>query len=201
MAESAAPAGGRVVHPDGSITYDFDGHIRAEGLDLPAAPAVYAPETVPPSSPVSWTAEDGALVARIWGDTRGLQLYTDGTLMARAGDAARAVLAPDGSSDYAFAADLSDVVRGDPGLHISPQGSFNFSLGAGGFTSSDIDFGVPLTGHEYLPLMAIVNGSAADRCNHPSHQEVGPTTLRFTVSTDYGFPVSGALVVHLLYYA
>jgi hypothetical protein len=202
MAESAAPAGGRVVHPDGSITYDFDGHISAEGLDLPAAPGpVSTPETVPTVSGLSWVAAGGGLAARLWADTRGLDLYADGSIMARTAGADRMVLDNAGNSDFAQLADISDVVRGDPGLHISPQTAVNFSLGGGGFTTIDIDFGVPLTGHEYLPLTAIINGGAADRCNHPAYEEIGPTTLRFTVSTDYGFAVTGALVVHLLYYA
>lgn len=29
-----APAGGRVVHPDGTVSYDFDGHISARGVDI-----------------------------------------------------------------------------------------------------------------------------------------------------------------------
>jgi hypothetical protein len=109
MAEAAAPAGGRVVAPDGTVSYDFDGHIHAKGLDLPAAPAVFIPENVPTDSRVSWVAADGGLVARIWGDTRGLSLYTDGTLMARAGGASRVVLSDDGSSDFAMAADIADM--------------------------------------------------------------------------------------------
>jgi hypothetical protein len=201
VAEAAAPAGGRVVAPDGTVSYDFDGHISAKGLDLPAVNAVATPETVPVVSGISWVPVDGGFIARLWADTRGINIYSDDVVMARAGAAARKVLGNDGTSDYAFAGEVADVARtDDPGLRISPQATFNFALAAGGFTSEDIDFGVPLTGHVYLPLMAYIAGAATDRCNAPSYEEVGPSTLRFHISTDYGFPVSGGFAVHLLYY-
>jgi hypothetical protein len=204
MAESAAPAGGRVVHPDGSITYDFDGHIRAEGLDLPAANLpVSLPENVPTASGISWLSLAGDVIARLWADTRGVDLYADGTIMARTAAASRMVLDNAGDSDFAFASELADVVRGDPGLHISPQGAVGFGIAGGSFTDVDIDFGVPLTGNTYLPLIALLEDptGATDRCNHPTYTESGPTTLRFRISTDWPGTVSGTIVVHLLYYA
>jgi hypothetical protein len=206
VAEAAAPAGGRVVAPDGTVSYDFDGHVSAKGVDLPAINfPVSTPEAVPTASGITWVPLAGGVVARVWADTRGLDLYADGSIMARTAGADRMVLDNAGDSDFALAGDvageLADVARtDDPGLRIGAQASLDFSLSAGGFTSGDIDFGVPLTGHTYLPIINLLAGAATDRCNHPSYTEVGPTTLRFFISTDYGFPVDGALIVHLLYY-
>jgi hypothetical protein len=58
------PASGRRVNPDGTVTYEFEGHVRAEGVELPAgAEYVGAGE----EHRVDWIAEDGALVASIVG--------------------------------------------------------------------------------------------------------------------------------------
>lgn len=63
---SYAPASGMVVAADGSITYDFDGHINATGLDL----------TVDPAQPVDsrsirWLNLNGAMLASIVGNQSG----------------------------------------------------------------------------------------------------------------------------------
>lgn len=76
-----------VVAPDGTITYDFDGHIHADGLDL------YAGTTSSPPNDrlVRWLRQsDGALVRQIGA-------YDDGTKYSNIDD----VLDPASAQNYA----------------------------------------------------------------------------------------------------
>ena len=53
------------VQPDGSITFDFTGHVHAQGLDLDAGPNAAVPARI---NSVSWIdAGNGALVANVAG--------------------------------------------------------------------------------------------------------------------------------------
>lgn len=211
MAESAAPVGGRVVEPDGSIHYDFDGHVRARGVDLTAAPTFSTPESLPVDSVVDWVQADGGVAARIWGRTGGvLRLAGDSEVRARAelgGGLAieRTIIRDDGYSDFAengdLAAAVADQVVSAGGAEISGQYVADYALPAGGFTHVDIDTDRPL-GSFYLPLYALLDsGGATDRTNFPCYTEAGPSKLRFTLSTAYGFPVDGVLICHVLHIA
>lgn len=44
MGDSFTPASGRRVEPDGTISYDFDGHVRARGLDLEPGDSTTPPD-------------------------------------------------------------------------------------------------------------------------------------------------------------
>lgn len=61
-----SPTPGMVVNADGSIEYDFDGRIRARGLDLTAGTGALS--TSPLDRRVRWLrASDGAAVAELYG--------------------------------------------------------------------------------------------------------------------------------------
>jgi hypothetical protein len=100
MADSFAGDGGQHLAADGSITYDFSGHVHATGLDIDAAPA----GNIPPANAVRWLrTSDGAVLALI-----GADVGTDLQLEA---------LAPDGSP-------------GQAGLTLSAFAGGQFSLNA-----------------------------------------------------------------------
>jgi hypothetical protein len=147
MAESAAPAGGRVVDPDGTIHYDFDGHISAKGVDLPVSPAVSLPEDVPPANAISWLAADGGFVARVWGDTRGgLSLYGAGGILLNGVPA-------DG------------FVHGDPGTRLTGIDSFSFGIAVdvAGYGGDYVD--VPWPPLSDWVLLGYINSRAwGDHC-------------------------------------
>jgi hypothetical protein len=121
MAESAAPVGGRVVDLDGTIHYDFQGHVTAAGLDLTAAPTFSTPETLPVNSVIDWVQADGAIVARIWGRAGGvLRVAGDSEVRARVElggglGIERTVIRDDGFSDFAgrTGVDWSGTFNGD----------------------------------------------------------------------------------------
>jgi hypothetical protein len=84
MADSLAADVGQVLTPDGRVAYDFQGHVKAQGLDLDAAPAT-APES---DRSVRWLdTGTGAMIAHV----QGYETDVDGvTLAAHASSAARA---------------------------------------------------------------------------------------------------------------
>lgn len=60
MADSVSPDVGQHIDADGNVTYDFQGHVFAEGLDLPA----YA--TLDTRAQIRWISQtNGALVAQV----------------------------------------------------------------------------------------------------------------------------------------
>jgi hypothetical protein len=63
MPDSGYPDVGQTIHPDGTVTYDFSGHISAQGLDLLAGV-----EATPPNDRrIRWLREtDGSLVADLF---------------------------------------------------------------------------------------------------------------------------------------
>lgn len=80
MADQIAPKGGQQISPDGEVTYEFEGTIKADGIVMPAAVLGEPVETQ-----IRWEREsDGGLVARISASSHG----TFNTVTARAdGDA------------------------------------------------------------------------------------------------------------------
>jgi hypothetical protein len=61
-ADTFAPDAGQIVAPDGTVTYDFDAHLHARGIDLDAGPLT----TPPGEQVVRWLRlSDGAQVASV----------------------------------------------------------------------------------------------------------------------------------------
>lgn len=62
MSDGFAPSPGWVIQPDGSLLFDFDGHVHARGVDLDAGDTTSPPE----DRRVRWLrTSDGAIVADI----------------------------------------------------------------------------------------------------------------------------------------
>lgn len=97
MSDNFAPAGGRVVHPDGTVSYDFDGHVSAQGVDI-----LGADNSTPPSDrKVRWHKDTiaGTVIAEIVG---GSVSPTEGFLTLQAWSAsthANALLQPSADGD------------------------------------------------------------------------------------------------------
>lgn len=65
MANGFTPDGGQRVDAQGHITYDFTGHIHAQGLDLDAGADI---ATIPNDRRVRWQLQsDGSVVADVYG--------------------------------------------------------------------------------------------------------------------------------------
>lgn len=66
MADQIASRVGQRVDASGNVTYDFEGHISAEGIDLDAA----SDEQPEDTQRVAWLTEGGAMIASVWGSKR-----------------------------------------------------------------------------------------------------------------------------------
>ena len=77
MADRMSPSGGQKVDAQGNVTYDFEGHIRAQGVDLDAGESSSPPD----DRRVRWLRRsDGAVVATLYA----YQLANDSVLRLRA---------------------------------------------------------------------------------------------------------------------
>lgn len=83
MSDAFSPDVGQTIAPDGSVTYDFAGRIRAVGVDLAAS---QAPN--PPSGPnkVRWLDSTGAEIASLYGH------QPENAVIAASGSAARTLV-------------------------------------------------------------------------------------------------------------
>lgn len=65
--DTMSPDGGQQLAADGTVTYDFAGHISAEGIDFTAGGTGINPD----GSQIRWFRQsDGALVAYLWADSQ-----------------------------------------------------------------------------------------------------------------------------------
>src|SRR4051812_1088284 len=143
MTESAAPAGGRVVAADGSITYSFDGHVRAQGLDMDRYTIGYTIPEAPqrftlPNSKITWWNNDNTESASIHGELDTLVLRQEvragagpgsAAVVVKAGGQSARIIGDDGSSDFA---------RWEEGLRRSDVVVAGFGLTPGQVASQDI---------------------------------------------------------------
>lgn len=134
MSDSFTPDVGQTIAPDGTVTYDFAGHVAARGVDLPASTTGVAPS----ERVVRWLREsDGSQVAYVAGydfgdgtatgaalevpanNTTGrVALLLDasggvGQLLAVTPGGTTKIVDGNGNSDFAFAADVQPLVQND----------------------------------------------------------------------------------------
>jgi hypothetical protein len=65
--------GGEVLNPDGTVSYDFQGHVSAQGLDLPAT----VDNSAPNNNKIRWIKQaDGSLVAFLTAYDNGITSFT-----------------------------------------------------------------------------------------------------------------------------
>lgn len=150
--------GGITTDDDGTVTYDFDGHVHAQGLDLtipnPSDPDAHAHSTI------TWSDEDGTFVVSITGADDGLP-----RLLISAGGVDITLLNANGHSAFIQAAGpapnlrLSAATIDDDGTLLDDEGGITASarLGAGTGTYR-YTFDNP--GARYLVPVPLVNSGA-----------------------------------------
>jgi hypothetical protein len=121
-----SPDVGQTVAPDGTVTYDFQGHIKAQGLDFDAAAgAILGPSTI------DWNRQsDGAMVAYVNGFDSGTQETLQiGAVTPSQADRTQAgarftVIPPGTAQSWATAVDAAGVVSDR--LLVDSLGQSNF---------------------------------------------------------------------------
>jgi hypothetical protein len=78
--DTFAPDAGQRITPDGHVSYDFDGHVHAQGLDLDAGTSNDPPD----DRKVRWLTTNGAMVAEVFGWTGATD--AEAMLLARRGE-------------------------------------------------------------------------------------------------------------------
>src|SRR4051794_38584433 len=80
MSDSSQPLAGMTTNPDGTIAYDFAGHVHASGLDLDEGTST----TPPDDRKVRWLRADGSRGEEIFGyDPGGADPSNDAGLLSQ----------------------------------------------------------------------------------------------------------------------
>jgi hypothetical protein len=171
---------GMKVAADGAITYDFDGHIHAQGLDLDAYDLL---EFADPHR-IRWLNPDGSLAAGLEGVTLGyLQVLT-------ASGQRRVVLTAAGESDFVQGSRRSDqkVAFG--------EGTYNTPAAAIGAIFS-VPVTVPIPGGDAGGVVSIVAGGGLySGIGYVGISNIDVGSITFDFQNNAGFAL-GASTINL----
>lgn len=222
-ADTFTPDVGQHIAPDGTVTYEFEGHVHAEGLDLDAWTAAGAP---PADRKVRWLREsDGAVIAELYGshdqtdDASTLTLRaqrSDGSDRAQldlvSGDAfnpprvgtfilggTRTIIDGDGVSSF--------LQLGAGADHVALFGPFFVAVDCPAVGHSETDFALPaavLAFPTRLPLGVLdqsAGGGFMDFVTWSYVDDALPNTFRFLFNNrSVAGAAVGDLVLHILAY-